>query len=72
MTHIFVPETAGLDLLELDLQWNLLLEGQRSYDGPAANEAYLSPYERYLLREKNRSPITNEMGGIVGTKGYLS
>ena len=72
VTFLFVPETAGLDLLELDLQWNLLLEGQRSYDGPAANEAYLSPYERYLLREKNRSPITNEMGGIVGTKGNLS
>ena len=72
VTFLFVPETAGLDLLELDLQWNLLLEGQRSYDGPAANEVYLSPYERYLLREKNRSLITNEMGGIVEIKGYLS
>ena len=56
VTQIFVPETAGLDLLELDLQWSLLLGGEESYDGPAIDKDHLSLYERYRIgRIKGRS-----------------
>lgn len=73
ITQIFVPETAGLDLLELDLQWNILLgEGGSSgfYDGPAVHEDHLSIYERYRLWGGARHSGSNEDGDV--TFGYLS
>jgi MFS family permease len=61
VTLVFVPETAGLDLLELDLQWKLLLvgegEGKVCYDGPAVHDHHLSLYERYRIRRtRTRQP----------------
>ena len=61
VTHVFVPETAGLDLLELDLQWNFLRRGEGGdegilcYDGPAVHHDHLSPYERYRIRRRDRT-----------------
>ena len=65
VTLVFVPETAGLDLLELDLQWKLLLggegEGNICYDGPAVHDHHLSLYERYRIRRTR----TRQSGNIT-------
>jgi hypothetical protein len=47
VTYYFIPETSGLDLLEIDIQWRMTLEGKkRDYHGPAINPNFLSVYER--------------------------
>ena len=43
-----IPETNGLDLLELDVKWRMTLEGRRGdYNGPANHPDHLSMYERW-------------------------
>lgn len=45
-----IPETNGLDLLEIDRKWRMILEGQkRDYTGPANHPDNLSMYERFKL-----------------------
>eukprot|EP00977_Amphora_coffeiformis_P019979 scaffold7729_cov172-Amphora_coffeaeformis.AAC.8 len=47
VTFYTIPETTGLDLLELDRKWRLILMGRRSeYQGPANHPRFLSFYER--------------------------
>ncbi len=73
VTQVFVPETAGLDLLELDLQWNILLSEEGSsvcYVGQAVHEDHLSNYERYQIRRSTEHLGSND--GATGIFGYLS
>jgi len=47
ITYYFIPETTGLDLLEMDIKWRLILEGrQQDYHGPANYPDFLSLHER--------------------------
>jgi nitrate/nitrite transporter NarK len=42
-----IPETSGLDLLEMDRKWRMTLEGRKKdYTGAANHPNYLSMYER--------------------------
>jgi MFS family permease len=43
-----IPETNGLDLLEIDVKWRMTLEGRKGeYTGPANHPDHLSMYERW-------------------------
>jgi MFS family permease len=51
-----IPETTGLDLLEIDTKWRMTVEGRKSeYRGPANDSNYLSVYERISKRRANGS-----------------
>ena len=50
VTFWTIPETAGLDLHELDQQWRL----GRHYQGPALHPRFLSYYERRRLLVQQR------------------
>lgn len=44
-------DTTGLDLSELDHWWDVLRNGRgHEYKGEAVNPAYLSPFERWIMR----------------------
>lgn len=48
ITVITIPDTTGMDLLEIDRKWRMTIEGrQNDYDGPANDSKYTSIYERY-------------------------
>ena len=48
VTFYTIPETTGLDLLELDRKWRLILAGRRlDYQGAANHPRFLSWYERH-------------------------
>jgi hypothetical protein len=45
-----IPETVGLDLLEIDRKWRMTLDGRKKdYTGPANHPDHLSMYERWKL-----------------------
>jgi hypothetical protein len=45
-----IPETVGLDLLEIDRKWRMTLEGRKKdYTGPANHPDHLSMYERWKV-----------------------
>lgn len=50
ITFWTIPETAGLDLYEVDRKWRMILDGRKAeYDGEANSPKYLSYYERNKL-----------------------
>jgi MFS family permease len=52
-----IPETNGLNLLELDIKWRMTLEGRkREYDGPANHPDFLSMYERWMKGVAIKNP----------------
>jgi MFS family permease len=57
-----IPETTGLDLLEIDKKWRMTIEGRKDdYRGPANDSHYLSFYERFSnKRRKNLATPCNE------------
>ena len=45
-----IPETTGLDLLEIDRKWRMTLEGRKKdYTGAANHPKFLSMYERHKI-----------------------
>jgi len=51
-----IPETLGLDLLEVDKKWRMILEGKKGeYQGDANHPKFLSHYERARLYGHNAS-----------------
>ncbi len=46
ITIVFLPDTTGLDLEEID-RMSLALASNRMYDGPARDPKHLSYYERW-------------------------
>ena len=57
ITIIFLPETTGLDLAELDRFSMYLLAGQEgNYHGEAVNPKHLSRFERWLGWGKGYDP----------------
>jgi hypothetical protein len=60
LTFIFLPDTTGLDLVELD-RYNLyLLAGQaHHYRGEAVNSKYLSLFERWQGYGKQYDPVAD-------------
>lgn len=56
-TWIFLPDTTGLDLAEIDRFNRYLVAGQEHlYHGEAVNPRYLSPFERWLGWAKPYDP----------------
>lgn len=52
-----IPETTGLDLLEVDRKWRMTIEGRKNdYRGPANHSHYLSLNERISNRRRARVP----------------
>jgi MFS family permease len=50
ITYWTIPETAGLDLYEMDKKWTCIVQGKKGdYQGPANQAQFLSPYERFQL-----------------------
>jgi MFS family permease len=46
VTYYFIPETSGLDLMEVDKKWHMIRQGRRyEYHGPANHSQYLSVFE---------------------------
>lgn len=49
LTLVFVPDTTGLDLRELDRYWNYVMDGRaEEYHGVAVNPRHLSLWERLV------------------------
>mmetsp|Transcript_13263 Transcript_13263/g.19676 ORF Transcript_13263/g.19676 Transcript_13263/m.19676 type:complete len:97 (+) Transcript_13263:1008-1298(+) len=47
ITFVSIPETATLDLYEIDKKWQMMVEGRsQEYHGEANNPEYMSYYER--------------------------
>eukprot|EP01082_Thalassiosira_pseudonana_P008272 g7573.t1 g7573 contig24:938059-939502(+) len=47
ITFVTIPETATLDLYEIDKQWRMILDGRKfEYEGPANDPKHLSFFER--------------------------
>lgn len=60
-TWLFLPDTTGLDLAELDRFNRYLLAGEASkYHGEAVNPLYLSVFERLLGYGKQYDPVKDE------------
>jgi Sugar (and other) transporter len=58
ITYWTIPETAGLDLYEMDKKWSCIVQGNKGdYHGAANQAQFLSPYERFklLLRRQQAS-----------------
>lgn len=50
ITAITIPDTTGMDLLEIDRKWRATRDGKATeYDGPANHASYLSWYERHTM-----------------------
>ncbi|PRW58781.1 proton phosphate symporter [Chlorella sorokiniana] len=57
LTALFLPDTTGLDLHEIDRMNRYLLEGHlRNYHGEAVNPRYLSLFERWRNYDEHYNP----------------
>jgi hypothetical protein len=55
LTVVFLPDSTGLDLLEQERYWNMVMEGrQADYRGVAVHPRHLSLWERYVMRRGDR------------------
>lgn len=69
LTHVFLPDTTGLDLKEQERWWTCIRDNRASdYHGVAIHRQHLSLWERWHGVHKNYNPALDRESRIVELK----
>ncbi|EEC42748.1 predicted protein [Phaeodactylum tricornutum CCAP 1055/1] len=70
VTYWTIPDTAGLDLYEIDRKWRMILNGRKGeYEGPANHPEFLSLHELHNHSMRHRQRQSSAYDGTVVLEG---
>jgi hypothetical protein len=70
VTFWTIPDTAGLDLYEIDRKWRMILNGRKGeYEGPANQPEFISLHELHNHSMRHRQRQSSAYDGTVVLEG---